>query len=340
MSTNLAHVQADDKQPMSRLKKALIVLAIIALILVAAVVALFFYIRVGVLGQLVTLDDPFPETEGRPAVEEETDTVNFLILGSDSRISGGDPTYWEQDAQRTDTMILAQLSEKNNTLTVMSIPRDSWVDVPSVGMAKINAAYANGGPKLTIETVETVTGVRIDHFLLVDFTTFKRLTDKLGGVTVNAVYWGGMKTLNGEEALAFVRERQSLEHGDFSRVLRQQEWIRAIMSKVFNEGVLYDPQKTLGLIETVASDTAVDDSLGIPQMMEYAKKARNIRPDNVIFITAPWTGTGWSPDGRQSIVNLDYDKFGPLMNAWKEDNLKQFLDENQDDYPKLGSMVW
>lgn len=340
MSTVPAHAQTGSKQPMSRSKKVLIALAIIALILAAAVVALFFYIRVGVLGQLVTLDDPFPEAENRPVIEESSEAVNFLILGSDSRISGGDPSYWVQDAQRTDTMMLAQLSEKNNTLTVMSIPRDSWVDVPGVGMAKINAAYANGGPKLTIETVEKVTGVRVDHFMLVDFTTFKRLTDKLGGITVNAVYWGGMKTLNGEEALAFVRERKTLEHGDLSRIKRQQEWIRALMSKVFNEGVLYDPQKTLGLIETVASDTAVDDSLGVPQMMEYAKKARNIRPDNVVFITAPWRGTGWSPDGRQSIVKLNFEKLDILMEAWREDNLKQFLDENQEEYPKLGSMVW
>lgn len=325
---------------MSRTKKALIILSVVALVSAAAVGALFAYIRVGVLGQVITIKDAFPENDNRPAVEvpENNDPapVNFLILGSDSRTSGGNPSAWRPGAQRTDAIMLAQLSEKNNTVTVMSIPRDSWVPIEGYGSAKINAAYSFGGPQLAIHTVEQLTGVRIDHFAAVDFQTFQALTDTLGGVTIETVK--GPQNLNGAQALRFVRERYNLPGGDFDRVKRQQAWIRAILSKVFSSGTLNSPTETLNLVQSAAQYMAVDDQLGITEMVKLAQKGASIRPNDIRFITAPYTGTGTSSDG-QSIVVLNDDKLAALMEAWKKDDVQDYISNYGADIPGLSQYV-
>src|SRR5690606_1285100 len=129
------------------------------------------------------LEDPFDELTERPDIAEgeegEADPLNFLVLGSDSRISAGDPDQWEFGAQRTDAILLVHVPGDRQSAQVMSIPRDSWVDVPGWGMYKINAAFSFGGPALLIQTVEQLTGVHIDHFAVTDFEAFAALTDEL-----------------------------------------------------------------------------------------------------------------------------------------------------------------
>ncbi|HLS33458.1 MAG TPA: LCP family protein, partial [Brevibacterium sp.] len=120
-----------------------------------------------------------------PAAAPSDDrAVNFLLLGTDSRISAGDPTMWELGAQRTDAIMLVQLAAHREALTVMSIPRDSWVEIPGHGTHKINAAFSFGGPALTVQTIEALTGVVIDHVAIADFESFATLTDELGGVDI------------------------------------------------------------------------------------------------------------------------------------------------------------
>lgn len=333
------HIQKNKKTTLSSTQKALLILSLLALVLLLAVAGLFAYIRMGILGQLETVD-AFPADDNRPAAQEpEQDrpaAVNFLILGSDSRISGGNPEQWTAGAQRTDAIMLAQLSQKNNTVTVMSIPRDSWVPVEGYGHAKINAAYSYGGPQLAVQTVEQLTGVRIDHFAIVDFKTFEALTDQLGGVSIETV--NGKRILNGAQALTFVRERYTLPGGDFDRVKRQQAWMRAIMAKVFSSGTLNSPSDTLSLVQTASEYMAVDDQLGITDMVNLARKGASIRPNNIQFITAPYSGTGTSEDG-QSIVVLNEDKLGSLMEAWKKDDVDNYLAEHGADISGLSQVV-
>lgn len=325
------------QQPKNRSANRLLkVLAIIALLMLVATMALVAWIHYSTIGKIETIKNAFPEEDTRPAVAASNTSKNFLILGSDSRISAGDPSHWEAGAQRTDTMMLVQLSEKNNTLTFMSIPRDSWVDIPGHGQAKINAAYSKGGPQLTIQTVEQLTGVRIDHFALVDFTTFTRLTDALGGVTIPTVE--GDKTMNGEQALRFVRERYALAGGDFDRVKRQQAWIRAVIKKALSKEVLTSPTTALELVETVSGDTATDDKLTTSKMVSYALSAKNLRNQNITFITSPYSGTGTSDDG-QSIVLLDKNRLTPLMEAWQKDDLPNYLEKHGADIPGLSQVV-
>jgi LCP family protein required for cell wall assembly len=307
------------------------------------------------------IEDPFAGLTDRPAApvptqaSDEQDAspavaMNFLVLGSDSRISAGDPADWEAGAQRTDTIMLVHLPADGHDAWVMSIPRDSWVPIPGYGEAKINAAYSLGGPTLLIQTIEDLTGVRIDHFAIADFESFEQLTDALGGVEIvlgedlysrqgDLMESAGVKVLDGEEALVWARERYSLSRGDFDRVQRQQAWIRAILAKVSDEGILENPVRTVGFLDTVSHAVAVDDGLTTDVMLGLVDQVRSLKKSDVHFLTVPTSGTGRSPDGRQSIVNIDWVAFDALMAAVVADDVDGYLDEHSDDVDQLGPVA-
>lgn len=134
-------------------------------------------------GNTETIQDAFPDETVRPT-ENTSGSMNILLLGSDSR---DDQTSTELDGtgSRADTMIVAHIPADRSGVQMMSIMRDSWVDVPGYGMNKINAAMAYGGVPLVIQTVEGIIDQRIDHVMMVDFEGFKDITDALGGVSVN-----------------------------------------------------------------------------------------------------------------------------------------------------------
>lgn len=129
----------------------------LVLLLVLGTVAVGLWVRHTLGSSVETFADPFaglPTRAPQQAVEKgQEPATNFLVLGSDSRISAGDPSQWQVGAQRTDAIMIVQVSGDRQKVSVMSIPRDSWVDIPGHGPAKINAAYSYGGPALTIQTV-------------------------------------------------------------------------------------------------------------------------------------------------------------------------------------------
>ena len=260
------------------------------------------------------------------------------MLGSDSRISAGDPSQWEIGAQRTDAIMIVQVSGDRESVSVMSIPRDSWVEIPGHGQAKINAAYSYGGPSLTIQTVEQLTGIHIDHVIVADFESFTNLTDEIGGVTINLKtpqtvagtdFHAGAQLLNGEQALAYARERKTLPGGDFDRINRQQAWMRAIVSQVFNSGILSDPTRLYSFLSAVTSTMAVDEGFTIDEMQNLALGMRGVRSADIRFMTVPTAGTDMSNDG-QSIVNLDPDASAPLFEAFAADTVGEYLEANPD----------
>src|SRR6185437_9099672 len=125
---------------------------------------------------------------------------------------------------RTDAIMLLHIAGDRRSATVVSIPRDSWVDIPGQGKKKINAAYAIGGPALLVRTIEQLTQIRIDHFAIIDFYGFKSIINAIGGVDVNVArtttdvfhdtLHKGVNHLNGQQALNYVRERHNLPGGD------------------------------------------------------------------------------------------------------------------------------
>ncbi len=222
-------------------QKALIVVLISGLVLGLAAVGVFFFFTQRYLGNIEQIANPFVgiEEETRPAPPDPKsgkDPVTFLLVGSDSR----DPDAEGPPGDRADVIMIMRITGPRNQVQFISIPRDSWVPIPGRGLNKINAAYAFGGPTLLIQTVEQLTGVRIDHFAAVDFFGFKEITDALGGVDVRVAettsqggvtFEQGLNHLNGAEALIYVRQRKGLPGGDLDRVQRQQNYLRAVMGR-------------------------------------------------------------------------------------------------------------
>ena len=301
------------------------------------------------------IEDPFAglDPDTRPSAAptapgQKGTALNVLILGSDSRVSAGDPTAWEAGAQRTDAIMLAHLTADGEGAYIMSIPRDSWVPVPGYGEAKINAAFSWGGPTLMIQTVEDLTGIRIDHFAIADFTSFKELTDALGGVEITVpedtwdrgklLFSAGTQRMDGEQALSYTRQRYGLPGGDFDRVKRQQNWMRAILAQAQSEG-LSNPVKLTKLVATMSKSVAVDSGLDLKRLTSLGLDVVKLRSEGVTFLTAPVEGTGRSPDGKQSIVVLDRELLDPLAASIANDTVSGFVGEHADDLEILGDFV-
>jgi len=329
----------------------------IGLVVVGAAIAVAVVLPARLDSNIERIGDPFAALPTRPSVVTPSPVVseqpvellplNLLVLGTDSRISAGDPSSWTQGAQRTDVMMLVHIPADRASVQVMSIPRDSWVAIPGHGDAKINAAYSWGGPTLMIQTVEQLTGVRIDHIALTDFNSFVGITDALGGVDITlqtALHRGdvalppGEYVMTGEQALAYVRERYSLRRGDFDRVQRQQAWMRAILAKVRTEGVLLNPARAYDFLDAVSRSIAVDDAFTRGAMQDLLWQIKDVPSGGVTFFTVPISGTDTSADG-QSIVVLDRPAFDELMTAVREDRVLGYLAEHSADVDLLPAVA-
>ena len=183
---------------------------------------------------------------------------------------------------------------------------------------------------------EQLTGIRIDHFIVADFESFKTLTDEIGGVTINlktpqtlagTELDAGAQLLNGEQALAYTRERRTLPGGDFDRINRQQAWMRAIVFQVFNGDTLSDPTKLYSFLHAVTSTMAVDEGLTVDEMQDLALGMRDVRSKYIKFMTVPTAGTDMSHDG-QSIVNLDPDADALLFEAFATDAVEEYMESH------------
>ncbi len=168
------------------------------------------------------------ETVTTEAMEKPTG-MNIVLLGSDTRASNG-------SGGRSDTIIIVHVDPEKDFLSLLSIPRDLRVDVPGHGMNKINTAYTYGGPALVIRTIKSVFGLKLDHYMEIDFNAFKELTDTLGGVYVDVdrsyddgkiVFDPGYQLLDGQNALRYCRHRHDSNY-DFGRMERQQRFLNAV----------------------------------------------------------------------------------------------------------------
>ena len=332
-------------------RAALLSVLAIFLVLTLATGGIALWVRHSLGSSLETFEDPFSGIPTRAPEQQVPEgqeaATNILVLGTDSRTSAGDPSQWEAGAQRTDAIMIMQISGDNKDVSVMSIPRDSWVSIPGHGEGKINAAYSYGGPSLTIQTVENLTGIRISHFVIADFESFQNLTNELGGVTINlkepqtlagTEFPAGAQHLNGKQALAYTRERKSLPGGDFDRVKRQQAWMRAIVRQVLTSRTLSNPTSLYSFLKTATQTVAVDESFTIDEMQSLAFGLRGLRSNDISFMTAPNNGTGTSPDG-QSIVELNPDADTPLFEAFATDTVEDYLAQHPDAVELLPASV-
>jgi polyisoprenyl-teichoic acid--peptidoglycan teichoic acid transferase len=278
------------------------------------------------LNRGVELPSEGPSAEGTPQKAQETGALNYVLLGSDSRDPGNESNG------RSDTIMLVHLNAKRTKAYIVSFPRDMYVNIPGYGKNKINAAFAFGGPPLAVRTLENLTGVGMDHVVLIDFEGFIRLTDDLHGVTVTNKtafsshgfhYAKGKITIAGEQALWFVRERHQLPGGDLARAENQRNVIKAILDKGLSAEVISDPATSINFIANVAKHLTVDNGLSDSEIRRTALSLRLTGKD-IALLQAPISGFGTSRDG-QSIDLVDAAKMAELSNALKKDKLSEYV---------------
>jgi LCP family protein required for cell wall assembly len=296
-------------------------------------------------GNIRRIKGVFDKSHAPPAAPHNAE--NFLLVGSDSRgdlkagegVQGSGSTF--VTGQRSDTVILAHVyGGKSNKVQLVSFPRDSVVEIPEYTDAKhvvhpaqqnrINYAFNEGGPRLLVKTVQGITGIRVDHYLQVDFNGFQAMVDKLGGVDVclsqpakdhfsGINLTAGKHHINGTVALAFVRQRHGLTNGDIDRIKRQQQFIGAMIRKVLSAGTLANPFKLNGFLNVATSSLQADEGLNFSTLRTLALRMRNVGAGNVIFATIPIsTSNGYSPR-LGSVVLVDKPKADALFEQMRRD---------------------
>jgi polyisoprenyl-teichoic acid--peptidoglycan teichoic acid transferase len=256
------------------------------------------------------------------AVPETGIGTNFLVMGSDTRPG---------DAGRADVIVLVHVPEDGSSVQMIHFPRDLYVSIPGRGKNKINAAYAFGREPLLVQTMEQLLGIRIHHVARTDFEGFKNMTDAVGGVRVYAEEGGadgiveGWNDLNGEQALAFVRERYTLSEGDISRGRRQLAFIKALLLEATSPSNIANPLTVAKFADAATENLVVDKDLTTRAMTDYAISLRNVRGGDVIFATAPFSGYGTSPEGG-AIDIVDEEKMAELGEALRTDTMDTYLD--------------
>lgn len=265
--------------------------------------------------------EPVPQERSALAGE----ALNYLVIGSDSR-------DLDEERGRSDVMVLVHISDDRDRVDLIHFPRDYFVDIPGSPRAnKINASYSIGGAPLLVETIQPLVGVPIDSVAVVDFESFKTLTDAVGGVDVEVAeaspgFPEGVMTMDGETGLEFVRERYALSQGDISRGQRQQAFIKAVMLKALSRGTLTNPATLSSVIDAATQNLTVDDSLDMGDMRSLAFSMRGIRGSDIDFVTAPWTGLG-SDAAAGSIVVPAQEQLEMLQEHLRNDTMDTYVDD-------------
>jgi LCP family protein required for cell wall assembly len=262
----------------------------VVVLLVAGTVGTYFWLN-GKLNRSVAL----------PATTLTSAGTNWLITGSDSRAglsrTERDALHVGSDAGtlNSDSIMLLHLGSGRPVL--ISIPRDSYVDIPGHGMNKMNAALAFGGANLLIQTVEQATGLKIDHYMGIGFGGLVAVVNQIGGVpiclktAVHDSYSGvnlsaGCQNLNGAQALAFVRDRHSFAIGDLQRIQDQRAFLSALLKKATSPGVYLDPFTALPFGSTAASSMSVDTGTSLLDLVHVASALRDPETGTVPIASA------------------------------------------------------
>ena len=302
------------------LRTLLILLLVLALIALALVV----YVQLNLQRAEVLTD-----YEGRPAATPGTD---WLIVGSDSR--AGSEQEGEVGGERADTIML--LHTGSSGVTLVSLPRDSYVDIPAYGdraasQNKINAAYAFGGPDLLARTVELNTGIRLDHYVEIGFGGFTEIVDSLGGVQlcvdeplVDEVSGAdfpaaGCYQADGFQALAFVRSRKTDPRGDLGRVERQQQFLSAVFAETLSPGTLLNPFGTWRVVNSGLDALVVDPGFGVWDGVSLFRALRQLPNPETVKTTVPISDPDFRPGGVGSTVRWDDEQAEQLFAALRAD---------------------
>ncbi len=291
--------------------------------------------------------DAFANVENRP--EKPTSAMNFLLVGSDNRAGltkAQIRELWVGGTEvaagaRSDTMLLVHISKKRDNAVIISLPRDSVVTIPEhissdgtktipARQNKLNAAFSFGGAPLLISTLEGATGLRIDHYIEINFLGFKNIIDALGGIDVcvkksindtksNLVLDAGLHTLDGIQALKYVRTRYFDGLGDIGRMKRQQEFMSAVLRKASSTGTLLNPIKLVNFFNAAIKTVTTDEQLNKNDLLTLGKQLKNLSADNVRTLTVPLSNANARVSGLGSVVLWDEVLAPELFDRLKND---------------------
>lgn len=318
---------------------------VLGLLLAGAV----FYLN-GKLGQIDRVPITLPENV-RPQ-QTSGESMNILLAGVDN----GDgfsiaealaEENWTVGRHRSDTIMILHISADRRSAYLVSIPRDSYVPIydgngERAGTHKMNAAFSLYGPSGYVSTIEHLTDVRMEHLAMIDWAGFRDLTTALGGVRVyvpETVYNNGRVTweqgyqqLYGDEALRYVRTRYGLSGGDFDRIRRQQNFLRALMQQVTSGATLANPFTLRKVLDAVTKNLTVDDGWSNGELRSLALDMRHIRPADVTFLTAP-LAADWnhSIPGEGDVVYLDKEQCAQLWQALADDTVAEYAAAHEKD---------
>lgn len=340
-ASTAADADAGSKKPRSRRSRIIIVsLAVLATVVIVAGAVAFGYINRlqavfeeerNVIEELDDLDD---ETAYRTA----EGTVNILLLGSDSR-GEEEQEYREatgEGGERSDAMMLVHIPEDRSGVYVMSIMRDLWIDIPGEGQGRINSALSAGGLDLAVDTVEDLLYTHIDHVVTIDFDGFEDLTTALGGVYVDnprpftagqqnpAFYPEGSIRLEGSSALRFVRERQAFPTSDNIRVENQQLVMRAIAERFLSGDTLTNPQRVVGVLESILPYMEMDSALDADTIVSYALDMTNFRGSDIHTFTMP-VGEPFTTSGGAEVILPDEEMMDMLRESLADEDMGSFM---------------
>lgn len=272
--------------------------------------------------------------------------LNFLILGTDSR-DNQELADLDATGSRSDTIMIAHISSDRKRAFIVSIPRDSYVDVPAGGpwgggKNKINAAMSFGGANLAAKTVYNLTKIPLNGAVVVNFSGVQTMVASVGGVRVcipytvhssfsSKVWEKGCHDLNPAEAEEFVRQRKGTPGGDLGRIKNQQHVIKGLVQKIKQGGMLTDPGKLNDLLTTAARAVRVDRNM---ELAKLAFELRNIDVNDIKFATTPIRGTMQTPAG--SSIELDMEKAEELFAAIRDERADEWLAANPQ--PEVASL--
>jgi len=265
------------------------------------------------------------KTEG--ALDNSRDRMQILILGSDTR-DGKNAQYGTSDDAtgygHSDVMMLMDISADNKRVNVVSFPRDLLVDTPKCTDQEskkefpaqknvmINAAMSEAGIGCAVDTVNKLTGLEIDHFMMADFNAVKELSNTVGGVDVcisDAVYDPdsklrlpkGTSKIQGEQALAFLRARHAFaDGGDLGRIKAQQGFLSSLTRKMKDDGTLSNPGKMLEIADVVTKNLTIDEGMAsIPTLLTVGNRLKDIDVGKVAFVAVPTVPAASDPNRLQ-----------------------------------------
>ncbi|MEV6973638.1 LCP family protein [Kitasatospora sp. NPDC093806] len=312
---------AEHKRVPSRRRKLLraAACALAALVVLGAGAAGYAYHRLN--GNIKSVDIDARLGTSRPPTATDG-SFNLLVLGSDSRaggnagLAGGDTG----GTARSDTAMVVHVDQGHTRADVVSIPRDTLVPrpdcvdaqgrtVPGAKRAMFNSAYETGGAACAVKTVEQLSGLRMDHYVEVDFAGFARVVDAIGGATVTTTVAihdkdsgldlaAGEHHLDGRQALAFVRTRHGVGDGsDLGRIELQKQMVRSLLKQAGGIGLLGNPVKLWAVGDTLTRSITTDSALAsVNSLVGLAEQLKGIGPDQLTMVTLPVVTAPTDPD--------------------------------------------